>query len=147
MPRSVTAKVTARLRSLSAHLGGGFGIAGLIRRVDVGAVAPELGKTCVIEQHQHDVGCLAARMRRIVESVLGVGDRTTDRALETRWPAHVAAPSVWAGGLDASRIGVASSGGFLSGSSWSISTLIVLRAERSRCGERPGETSESRWGG
>ncbi len=54
-----------------------------VRRVDVGAVATELREAGVVEQDHHHVGSVAAGMRRVVEPRLRVGDRATDRALES----------------------------------------------------------------
>jgi hypothetical protein len=59
-----------------------------VRRVDVGAVAAELGEAGVVEQDHHDVGRVGAGMRRLVEPGLGVGDRPPDRPLEPRHPTH-----------------------------------------------------------
>ena len=60
-----------------------------VRGVDVGAVAPELSEPGVVQQHQDDVGCVVAGMRRLVVPRLGVGDGSSDRAFESRWSCHV----------------------------------------------------------
>ena len=53
-----------------------------VGRVDVRAVAAELGKTGVVEQHDHNVGCIGTRMRRRGEVRLGLGQRAADAAFE-----------------------------------------------------------------
>ena len=60
--------------------GGGEGVD--VRRVDVGAVAAELGEPGVVEQHDHHVGGILPRVGRLVEPRLRVGDRSPDPPVE-----------------------------------------------------------------
>ena len=53
-----------------------------VRCVDVRAVATELGESGVVEQHDHHVGCLVTRMRRLVVERRRLGDGASDRSLE-----------------------------------------------------------------
>ena len=50
--------------------------------VDVGAVAAELSKAGVVEQHDHDVRRIGAGVRRRGEVRLGLGQRAADAAFE-----------------------------------------------------------------
>ena len=62
-------------------------------RVDVGAVAAELGEAGVVEQDHHDVRRVAPGVGRLVEPRLGLGDRAADPPLEPRCSRHGHAPS------------------------------------------------------
>ena len=60
-----------------------------VRRVDVRPVTPELSEAGVVEQDDDHVGCLGARMRRLVVPGLRIGNGACDRAFESRWSCHV----------------------------------------------------------
>ena len=57
-----------------------------VGRVDVRAVAAELGKAGVVEQHDDDVRCIGTRMRRRGEVRLGFDQRPADAAFERGGP-------------------------------------------------------------
>ncbi len=57
-------------------------------RVDVRAVAAELRKASVVEQNNHNIWGILARVRRFVEPRFGVGERLADFSFETRGACH-----------------------------------------------------------
>ena len=54
-----------------------------VRRVDLAAVAAELGEPGVVEQHDHDVRGVAAGVRELLEPGLRLGQCAADRSFES----------------------------------------------------------------